>query len=722
VKRTLVSLLVLGAVAGTVLPVTLATTAQAATPGPVNLAPDDSGTYQKNVVLTWDEVAGATGYEVQITDEGFGTEAEPFEDTAKSNRYVAPVDLPRGDYHWRVRATLPGGTSDWSSAADLVRGWDPSIAPVLTHLGGDNFDWSVSWTPVTDASFYEVQISPTDIEGENTGGPPYVRGDEIICFTTHTTFTGSLISKGSETTVAEGADCTGTLDGAEDYSIRVRARDGFVDTRTSEFAEPANSCTGVWQATVGDGWTGIVPECSGWSNSVTGLVLNGSTAEPAEVTGLATDDPNSSCDNASPCSDTPVMSWNQDPDATFYRVYLSRDRSGTDYDRLYENVIGTHFQMYSTMADRELPWYWRVQACSVGTDDDMCGPISAAASFTVDNKALRLVGAAPVTTDPDIDERFVDFTVPNEILQADHQAKAFRVQVSTKADFSAVVHTGTFDQEAGDATVTTYRWDDVSDGDYFWRYRAIDQTGLTSPWTEDASLQFTVDAAIPQVSIKDGSGWGLTDSITLTSDKALSGVNNNTLGVQLKGGARLDGKVTQISAKSWKFTPDTRWIANAAYVPYVAASVTASNGKVAVGDDVARRPSGLVDSKTASMKKTDGDFDWKTLSASDAVGKSYVAAKHNKSNGNVPEVSVRFGGTKVSLVACKSSVGGLADIYVDGTKLKTVDLYRASSTCGEVWSKSGLDEGLHTLVVKVTGKKSADSSGSYVGVDAVKAG
>ena len=142
-------------------------------------------------------------------------------------------------------------------------------------------DWSVSWTPVTDASFYEVQISPTDIEGENTSGPPYIRGDEIICFTTHTTFTGSLLTKGGETSVAEGADCSGSLDSAQDYNIRVRARDGFVDTRTSGFAEPANSCTGVWQAAVGEGWTGIVPECSGWSNTRPGLVVNTSTNEPS---------------------------------------------------------------------------------------------------------------------------------------------------------------------------------------------------------------------------------------------------------------------------------------------------------------------------------------------------------------------------------------------------------------------------------------------------------
>jgi hypothetical protein len=122
------------------------------------------------------------------------------------------------------------------------------------------------------------------------------------------------------------------------------------------------------------------------------------------------------------------------------------------------------------------------------------------------------------------------------------------------------------------------------------------------------------------------------------------------------------------------------------------------------------------------MKKVDGDFDWKTLSSSDAIGKSYVAAKHKASSNKVPSVSVKFGGTKVALVGCKSSVGGMADVYIDGAKVKTVDLYRSSSKCGEVWSKSGLGDDIHTIVVKVTGKKNADSDGTYVGVDAVKAG
>ncbi|HVQ17701.1 MAG TPA: hypothetical protein VMT27_01540, partial [Actinomycetes bacterium] len=233
----------------------------------------------------------------------------------------------------------------------------------------------------------------------------------------------------------------------------------------------------------------------------------------------------------------------------------------------------------------------------------------------------------------------------------------------------------------------------------------------------------TVDASVPTVSIKTSSGFGLTSSVLLKSTNALSGTNNNSLGVALKGGAKVSGSLSQVDSKTWKFTPDGRWIPGAAYVPFVAPSVTSnSSGIVAVGDNGARRPSGLVDSKSGAMKKIDGDFNWSTRSASDAIGKSYVATKHQASSNNRPAVTVKFGGTSVSLVACRSSANGFADIYIDGTKVKSVDLYKSVSSCRNVWSKSGLTDDVHTLKILVTGKKNSDSSGTYVGIDAVKAG
>lgn len=728
-KRALIpSTLAAGALLVSVLP---GMVAQAAVAGPVNLTPDDTATWQTNTVLAWDAVSGASGYEVAVTNDGFGTDGPVLTSTTATNRYVLPVSVPRGDYQWRVRAVVSGGKSDWSATADLLRGWDPAVAPALSQTDpGNAYDWGVTWAPIPDASFYEVQYSPQQSEPENASPPPYEKQDVITCFTTHTTFVPSLLTKGTERAVAEGASCEGTIDATEDYSVRVRGRDGSVDTRAHPFAVPANSCTGAWQAEIGEGWAAGVPECTGWSNEVTGLLLPPPNVEPGQPASLAAADPTGACSSADPCTDAPVMTWSPTPDAVFYRVYLSRDRSGTDYDRLYTNIFSTTFQISDTLPDRSLNWYWRVQACGAdltavdadGEFEGACGPVSDAASFTVANTALKLAGAAPVAGDPTVKKTEVDFTIPTTINQADHQAQAFRIQVAKDAAFTNIAHQATFDHQAGSATETTYRWDGADDGTYHWRYRAVDQTGALSPWTYNGTLTFTVDAGVPKLAIKTGSGFGLGDKVVITSDKALSGVNSNTLGVMVKNGTKVDGTVKEIDSKTWEFTPAGKWVANAPYLAWAAAGVTAGNGQSPVSDGVVRRPSGLIDSKTSSLKKVDGDFPWKTLSASDAVGKSYVAAKHKKASAKVPSVSAKFGGTKVSLVACKSDTSGFADIYLDGAKVKSVNLYKDSSRCGEVWSKTGLTDGVHTLEVKVSGKKDAASGGTYVAVDAVKAG
>ncbi|HVQ17395.1 MAG TPA: hypothetical protein VMT27_00005, partial [Actinomycetes bacterium] len=241
---------------------------------PTGLAPDDANTWAKNVVLTWDEVPGASGYQVAISSDGFGTDGDVLTASTTSNRYAPPVALPRGDYEWRVRATLSTGQTDWSGTANLLRGWDPSIAPTLSSLDPGNInDWSVSWTAVPDASFYEVEVSPVATEGENVTDPTYARADTITCFTTHTTWVPSLAEQPGEPSIADGANCDGSFEVATDYSVRVRGRDGSVDGATTPFPIPTNSCNGVWQSVVGETTDGTVPECTGWSDTVTRQVV-----------------------------------------------------------------------------------------------------------------------------------------------------------------------------------------------------------------------------------------------------------------------------------------------------------------------------------------------------------------------------------------------------------------------------------------------------------------
>ena len=63
--------------------------------------------------------------------------------------------------------------------------------------------------------------------------------------------------------------------------------------------------------------------------------------------------------------------------------------------------------------------------------------------------------------------------------------------------------------------------------------------------------------------------------------------------------------------------------------------------------------------------------------------------------------------------------GGIAQVYVDGKLVSTVNTYAQSTTCQtNSFTKTGLTRGSHQLKIAVTGTKSSASSNSWVVVDA----
>jgi hypothetical protein len=81
--------------------------------------------------------------------------------------------------------------------------------------------------------------------------------------------------------------------------------------------------------------------------------------------------------------------------------------------------------------------------------------------------------------------------------------------------------------------------------------------------------------------------------------------------------------------------------------------------------------------------------------------------------------TLSFSGTGVTFIGYEDEYSGTANIYVDGTKQTTVDMYATPfKTQVNVYSVSGLSSGTHTLTVEATGNKNVSSSGSYVWVDA----
>ncbi len=106
---------------------------------------------------------------------------------------------------------------------------------------------------------------------------------------------------------------------------------------------------------------------------------------------------------------------------------------------------------------------------------------------------------------------------------------------------------------------------------------------------------------------------------------------------------------------------------------------------------------------------------WKQQSVSGAYGGK---VKYATASGTTAKLT--FTGGNVAWVAPRSSTRGKAEVWLDGKKVATVDLYSATAQARKVvYAANNLDPSVtHTLTVKVLGTKNASSSGTRVDVDA----
>ena len=78
----------------------------------------------KDVVLAWRAVPGATGYRVQVSQDGdFSGDDLTVDETTVATRLALPADLPNAAYRWRVSATQKTGHGAWSAAGSFTKGW-----------------------------------------------------------------------------------------------------------------------------------------------------------------------------------------------------------------------------------------------------------------------------------------------------------------------------------------------------------------------------------------------------------------------------------------------------------------------------------------------------------------------------------------------------------------------------------------------------------------------
>jgi len=136
---------------------------------PTLVAPADGhavGFEPATVKFVWENVFGATGYEIQVaTDSDFTSVVV----SASTPATEYEVELNRGIYYWRVRAEADGSYSAWSDVWRTRVGAIPALLTpenLSTFYEGENVVFS--WENV-GADQYELQID----DDPNFGSPDY---------------------------------------------------------------------------------------------------------------------------------------------------------------------------------------------------------------------------------------------------------------------------------------------------------------------------------------------------------------------------------------------------------------------------------------------------------------------------------------------------------------------------------------------------------------------
>ncbi len=419
--------------------------------------------------LRWNAGYGAAQYRVTITGlSGQGTTTA----TTNATSYTPRAALALGGYRWQVQAVSrtgevgPAYSSGEQPQFTVVAQANP-IATIPNPTVGNQtvarFP-ALTWSRVTSATSYRVQV-------------------KTVAASTWTTLPDTYV-------YPAGDDAASTWPPGS-YQWRVTAYNGVTALTTS--------------ATVG---TFTISSLS----SPSGLKVG--------MNGTAAGSVGTSCGRSlsSTCPDlrqTPVLAWNSDADAVYYRIFLATDAALTKPVTGYPMTVDTTRNVpTSALADNTGSggYFWAVQACRTASD---CTTVSSATNgFTKTSKPVQLLtpGDGDTVNENQITLTWRDYAETNQDVAAfpitdstgvqsvgaGIEASQYRVQVAKDSGFSTLVNDEILNQTQFTASSTFY-----PQGTYFWRVRAIASGGASLPWSSTQS--FTKKAPLVQLlSPRDG--------------------------------------------------------------------------------------------------------------------------------------------------------------------------------------------------------------------------
>ncbi|PGS53980.1 S8 family serine peptidase [Bacillus sp. AFS041924] len=123
---------------------------------------------------------------------------------------------------------------------------------------------------------------------------------------------------------------------------------------------------------------------------------------------------------------------------------------------------------------------------------------------------------------------------------------------------------------------------------------------------------------------------------------------------------------------------------------------------------------------TKSVENSDSNVKysgtWSKLKYTSASGGTI-----NETKGSTGSLQYNFTGTEITVYALKDKNMGKADIYIDGKKVKQIDLYSSSRKYKiNVFNTQNLPNKAHTIKIVATGTKSSAATNKLINVDSFK--
>jgi subtilisin family serine protease len=297
---------------------------------PTLVSPANNATDQNtSLTLDWDNVTGASGYVVQVSQSASFTSFVVNESTTSSQYAVSGLSTST-QYFWRVKATNDDTESSWSSVWNFTTG-DSEIQDcpwTFTDETGNN-------ATIAIPSTINPTIGNRDIAEGDAIGAFFTDGDEEIC-------AGFAVYNGSSMGITVWGDDTYTTE-----------KDGFANSEAYALK--------AWDAQNGVTLDGIFTVNSGpssYSNDAITILASFST----EITPPT---PTSPEDNSTDVSTSPTLQWTQISAATSYHLQVSTSSNFTS--TLVDDNTLTAESYDLTDLGYLTEYFWRLRSL---TDDD----------------------------------------------------------------------------------------------------------------------------------------------------------------------------------------------------------------------------------------------------------------------------------------------------------------------------------------------------------------